>query len=207
VSERRAHDYYPTPPCAVLALRQHLGTLGPRPWLDPAAGVGTLLDWFDPPGERHAIELRLEAADELRRRNLTTAVIADALNWPWPFGDVIANPPFYLLDAFVTKILAHVRQCDGQAWVLMPLVWLSASSRNHLPRPCQILPMTWRPSFTGDGQTDPKNFCWAGWTSTPTGSTMAHWLHRPQVPAAMLAEYDRVVRDAPKSQVQADLFT
>ena len=63
-TERREADFYPTPPCAVEALRLwFVGKFGTAPlqerWLDPAAGAGSLLHWFGVPlNRRYALEFR-----------------------------------------------------------------------------------------------------------------------------------------------------
>jgi len=215
--KRIEHDDYPTPPDVVEALRralsEHLRLRHPEDldWIDPAAGSGTLLEWLGVSrGRRHAIELRPEAAPLLSRRVAPEQmrVGVDALTVPWPDANIVANPPFALLDAFVRRILAELRQprwphpdeplpSERYAAVLMPTQWLQAQKRADIPPPQEFWPLRWRPSFRGEGGGAAHDVAWAVWLWRAQGRTTAAWLPRPPVPRAHLDTF-RAILGGPK---------
>jgi len=189
--ERREADYYPTPPCAGVALRHWCvgrGMLDAFSGVvcDPAAGAGALFKWLDVPhADRRAIELREDAAlhlaDSVPHEHIT---IGDALTTPWPAGTttLVMNPPFNALDAFLSRCaelwptLPDLRY----TFILTPTQWWQASSRLKYPRPDHILMLTWRAPFMGKGAA-PWDTMWCVYEHqrVTQQSTTAWWLPYP----------------------------
>lgn len=190
---RRLADFYPTPPEAIDALilwllRNPRG-LPPVDWrrgiVDPAAGHGAILsrlaDWGFPPTLLGALELRAPAALVLREIAWTLA-IGDSLALPWPAMHAIQNPPFALIDPFLARTIDHVDRFRVWSFVLAPSGLFHAKKRADLwaaRRPAVKLDLTWRPSFTADGQTDAHNVSWYVWTPFPVDRTIVELLPRP----------------------------
>jgi len=118
--KRDPHDFFPTPPevtRALLAVEQFVGGI----W-EPACGDG-------------AMSMLLEAAGYLVRSSdkidrgygevedfLTTNKMAD---------NIVTNPPFNLMDAFVEQALARSRR---KVALFLPLTFLEGQNRNGLLR-------------------------------------------------------------------------
>lgn len=198
---RIEHDYYPTPPDVVEALRVALYasfegcialTAGDA-WLDPAAGAGTLLEWLGIDHElRHAIELRPEAEAEIEGRTPRGHVrIGDAMAMAWPEGNIAANPPFSAMEGFVRRIVGAGSHHFLSA-VLMPTQWLQAQRRADIPPPAYFWPLKWRPSFRLSGGAM-HDVAWAVWVAGHTGPTTCAWLPRPTATADKRAEYRRLL--------------
>jgi hypothetical protein len=204
MKDRRIADYYPTPPCMALALRDFLrateqqpcpvGPVGDAPFIDPSAGAGTLLEWLGVPWHhRFAIELRndREARDHLQARipeaNTMIGRCGIATDWP-PLCHVVMNPPFALAREFIERALGH----QARAWreyreplmvaVLTRTSFWQTKNRRDLPRPPIALMPTWRPSFDGQGN-DTFDVMWAVWPIAPRfhlyNTTNTHWLLQP----------------------------
>ena len=183
---RRERDFYPTPPDAVAALMQASwprNVLSHQRWLDPAAGAGALLRSVGAGVHdgRYAIELfdgfrdqLAEVADEV--------VIGDALAMDWPDGcNIIANPPFSLLEPFVQRIVDYCKQWKTIGICLTRLQWLDDGAGRHRRfRPDQVLRMPWRISFDGRG-TESTTHCWLVWWRMELHPTVTTWLDRPKV--------------------------
>ena len=187
---RRPLDFYPTPPDVVKAVQRWLDhqiwCIG-GPWLDPAAGAGALLSAV----RRFAEPLVAYELDEGRRELLEDCAdevtIGDALELKrWhPRANVIANPPYNMLEPFVERIVRHCREQDTLGLVLTRLQWLDDGDRRHLRyRPDAVLRMPWRVSFTGDGKTEATTHAWLVYLppqACPSLRTVLEWLDRPVV--------------------------
>lgn len=199
--KRIEHDYYPTPPDVVEALRRQLPTEWlSAEWVDPAAGAGTLFEWLGVPRHRrHAIELRRDAEAELSTRvdfdRMHVGV--DALMVHWPSGvNIVANPPFRQLDRFVRRIVSEVSASTDPklAAVLMPTQWLQAQRRADILTPTFFWPLRWRPSFRAEGGGAAHDVAWAVWISNDNLTVAsASWLPRPTVPQGHLYTYRRLL--------------
>lgn len=202
---RNATDTYVTTPEAAEVLRLHLGIALQRgQWLDPAAGFGTLLEWAGVPRSRRwAIEL---APQPERRRELDERIqpeqltIGDALAVQWPASvNILANPPYNLLDSFVARILDRAR---GIAAVLTPVAWWHAQSRRKIPAPSTLLALTWRPNFSTGLRADGTNggqpsqdYVWAIWgPDWDAGGTSWLRVDRPTVSREATATHERLAR-------------
>lgn len=204
---RRSNDYYPTPPCAALAMAEVAGPCKGLRVLDPAAGAGTLLRWAFPRAVHEAIELDRLLADDCARRLRPGTLVhcGNALEIAEPFlrADVIgANPPFNLLEAFVRRILYSLKAAaeigqSRRAHVLIPTGWLQAAARADLPEP-DLAMLTWRPQFIAedDASGPSATFSIATWTTATVVRPRKHGqvrrIQRPAVSHALLEEYHRV---------------
>lgn len=211
---RNPNDLYPTPPCAAFALRPALAVylgirLSDRTVVDPAAGYGTLLEWAGvAPIRRWAIDLPgmdPRQARELGRRVMGVQTeVGDALIMDWPRGDVIANPPFGVLERFVRRTLAHLEAGRGQiACILTPVGFWHAQRRADLPAPDWIMALGWRPNFSagfrvgGAPATSPnQDYCWAIYDTRHVRPPYTRWvrIERPEVPDELVIEHARLAR-------------
>lgn len=184
MSSRVLHDYYPTPSACVVALGIWLARqpslVGEGPWLDPAAGKGALLRHISQRAERIAIEI--DPAHESDLRQVADDItVDDAIRVLWPRANVIANPPFCLLDDFWSKIAAHHLMFGVFAAVLMPVGWFNAQKRADYVRPEFILPLGFRSSFVVSGGSANQDHQWA--VLSPMARDVTCWevLPKPEV--------------------------
>lgn len=175
--ERDPLDYYPTPAATTRAILPFLD-IGKRDIVfDPACGDGAILNevrtWYG--CETVGIEL-----DEGRARVAAShgnrVVSGNAFTSPWlpPRDDhwseqarfLIGNPPFGLSMEFIAISLneLHHRRLDRVVW-LLPLDFVATKGRAdfHRKHPSDMNVLTERPSFTGDGDTDMRQYAWFVW--------------------------------------------
>lgn len=155
--KRRENDFYPTPWDATAALCEWLdeaGENGVTVW-EPACGNGSMVKVLEEYGYNvYGTDIQT-GTDFLAQTSLPEA-IADADDL-W----IITNPPFSLAEEFIRK--AHY---FGKpfAMLLKCQYWHSAK-RLKLFRdthPAYILPLTWRPDFTGGGNSL-MDMMWVVW--------------------------------------------
>ena len=141
--KRRANDFYPTPPECTVALCEFLEDhfllwRGSRIW-EPACGDGAMVRVFEDRG------YTVIGTDIMQGQDYLTADM--------PSGDVdwiITNPPFCLAQDFIRRSVQHGKPF---ALLLKSQYWHSAK-RHKLFASCPptlVLPLTWRPDFTGEG--------------------------------------------------------
>ena len=212
---RRPLDFYPTPPDVVKAVERWLdGRLFPigGPWLDPAAGAGALLAGV----RRFGSPLVAYELDEMRREVLEgcadEVTVGDALEMEgWhPRANVIANPPYNLLEPFVERIVKHCRRDDALGLVLTRLQWLDDGDDRHVRfRPDAVLRMPWRVSFTGDGRTEATTHAWLVYLpnrAIPRG-TVTEWLRRPVVSSDAWEHHRNLAGSVPQLHMFEELET
>lgn len=142
---RAEADFYATPAECVVALLPHIADFS-RNILEPACGDG-------------AISNALLAAGYV-------VFSSDIVDRGYPFAgtrdflkedgfssrfSVVTNPPYKHAEAFVRK--AFYLGCTHIAMLLKSNFWHARRARlfeQHTPS--QILPLTWRPDFTGQGR-------------------------------------------------------
>lgn len=96
---------------------------------------------------------------------------------------IITNPPFSLAEQFIRK--AHTYLCNSGicfAFLLKSQYW---HSKNRLAlfrecKPSYVLPLTWRPDFTGQGASL-MDMMWCVWTETRPSRTHYIPLERPKM--------------------------
>ena len=131
--ERKASDFYPTPPEATQALLDFLQLPKWTSIREPACGEGHVTEVFEKNG--YAV----------RATDLQTGT--DFLNTESNYSDwIITNPPFSLSEQFI-------RKCSEYN---VPFALLLKSQYWHAARrvalfdkiqPAYVLPLTWRPDF------------------------------------------------------------
>ena len=167
--KRRELDFYPTPPECTAALVAFLRdrwllTAHDTVW-EPACGDGAMVR-------------------ALRSEGLT--VTASDIQSGFDFLDpgfeldgrwIITNPPFSLAEAFIRRASELGRPF---AFLLKSQYWHSAKRlplyREHTPS--YVLPLTWRPDFTGQGSSL-LDMVWSVWCGN-TGVTIYHPLPKPR---------------------------
>jgi hypothetical protein len=191
-TERREADFYPTPPCAVEALRLwFVQKFGAAPlqerWLDPAAGAGSLLHWFGVPhARRYALEFRegpkVEADLARFVASARTVTGVNSLDVSWGHViNVIANPPFTMLTPFMERMDREQAARGGFTISMTPTQWWQAQSRKHIRRPHYFLPLCWRPAFMGAGGAQ-YDVAWSVWAPEAPPATETAWLTQTDMP-------------------------
>lgn len=219
---RQTTDCYLTPPCAALALRRWLDprcgeVLDRGRWLDPFAGAGRLLHWVV---GAHVGALIRSHAFELERRwlpELTESIggsrvrLCDSMalaDWSVHRGEqphIVTNPPYGVADEALARLHAHARTHHRWVAALTRTDWWQHPERDEV-RPDHLLMLAWRPAFgfrrekkTGKvvlGTDRFTGYTWAVWAPIATGRTELHWLERPLVAKALVAEHKRLARMA-----------
>ena len=90
---------------------------------------------------------------------------------------IITNPPFRLAEQFVRRCAEHKKPF---ALLLKSQFW-NAAKRYKLfleITPTRILPLTWRPDFTGKGQAM-MDMAWCVWDLAPRDTTYFLPLRKP----------------------------
>lgn len=139
--KRRALDFYPTPRECTVALMDYLKLPKHTRIYDPACGDGAILDALKGEGYENCAGSDIqEGVDFL----LSSAV----RNVDW----LITNPPFSLAEQFIR----HAHELGVPfAFLLKIQYWNSAKRRSLFEEitPRYVLPLTWRPDFTGQGSS------------------------------------------------------
>lgn len=153
---RRALDFYPTPPEVTIALMEFL-KLDPCFIWEPACGDFAMSNEFLKYG--HSVRSTdIQLGDDY----LLTSGSADA---------IITNPPFNLSGEFIQKAL---KEAPIVAMLLKSQYW-HAKKRFDLFKenpPAYILPLTWRPDFLAGekGGSPTMEVHWTVWIKGNTGS-------------------------------------
>ncbi|MBZ9706102.1 SAM-dependent methyltransferase [Mesorhizobium sp. ESP7-2] len=153
---RRADDFYPTPPEATLALIQVAWPYIGHVIHEPACGDGAMARVLQMNG------YDVIATDLVYRGYGQGGV--DYLSGPSLAKNVITNPPFKLAARFIEHALAQ--QPSFFAVLLKASFWNANARADLLDRepPRLTMPLTWRLDFTGGGA--PTMDCtWFAWDS------------------------------------------
>ena len=161
---RKAHDFYPTPPEATLALLRFMEIPKKSIIWEPAAGDGAMADVF------------ISEGYTVISTDITTGT--DFLSHPGFLCDwIITNPPFSCADEFIK----HALELDRPfAYLLKSQFWHAAKRRKLFEQypPDFVLPLTWRPDFTGQGSSL-MDVIWCVWSRPHTGATIYKPLSKP----------------------------
>lgn len=139
--KRRPFDFYPTPPEVTEALiefteREGLLKHGERIW-ECACGNGEMAGVF----RKHGYEVK---ATDIQRGTDFLKEKDQTCDW------IITNPPFNRSEQFIEKAASFGKPF---AFVLKSQYWHSKKRlklyKEHTP--AFVLPLTWRPDFTGEG--------------------------------------------------------
>jgi hypothetical protein len=163
---RQALDYYPSPRWVVDAIKPYLPRA--RRVLDPAAGVGELLDAI---GADYGIAIELDSERSrqcLSAHHCDEACDGDALAMDWPDADLlIANPPFTLAREFIQRAIQwRLQDPRRTVAILARLTILESEERRamHQQHPSDVYVLSTRPKFRpgrdGKMATDSVTCCW-----------------------------------------------
>jgi hypothetical protein len=178
--ERHPTDHYPTPRGLVEAAVNRILIPGrAQRVLDPGAGTGV---WGEVWRERdeEAFITGVELLPTFKRPPAYDDwLIGDFLGWTPPFlyDVVLGNPPYgKLAEGFIRKSVECLR--DGGRMLFLLRTEFQNSERRargiftDFP-PHSIFPLAQRPSFTGDGKTQPQDYTLFYWVKGHTGT--ARW--------------------------------
>ena len=169
---RKAGDFYPTPPEATIALLNFLDIPSDAVVWECACGSGMMAQAIEGAGYR-------TIATDIANMGFGTAG-ADFLTYQQAekFDWIITNPPFSIAEKFVRKAWQYGKPF---AFLLKAQFW-NAARRIPLFEECpptHILPLTWRPDFTGAGGAL-MDMSWVVWDRKHPISTMFHILRKPK---------------------------
>lgn len=153
---RRALDFYPTPPEVTIALMEFL-KLDPCKIWEPACGDLAMSKVLEKYGHK------------VRSTDINTGT--DYLMTNGSANAIITNPPFNLSSEFIEKAL---KEATIVAMLLKSQYW-HAKKRYDLFKenpPAYILPLTWRPDFLAGekGGSPTMEVHWTVWIKGNTGS-------------------------------------
>lgn len=170
---RRNRDYYPTPRHAIdELLDRHPPPQGKRV-LEPCAGDGAIVRALVERGyDVTAVEVRAEEQPRLEDSCAENVVIDDWLEQDeddfcafFELDAAVTNPPFSMAQVFARSLLSVDPPLDYVALLLGIDVEASGAWRQFWadhPWTARVK-LFKRPSFTGDGRTDGRNYCWFIW--------------------------------------------
>lgn len=160
---RRALDFYPTPPEVTIALMDFLKSVPCQIW-EPDCEI-----WECACGDLAMSKVLEKYVPNVRSTDINTGT--DYLKTPGTAKAIITNPPFNLSSEFIEKAL---KEAPIVAMVLKSQYW-HAKKRYDLFKenpPAYILPLTWRPDFLGGekGGSPTMEVHWTVWIKGNTGS-------------------------------------
>lgn len=169
---RRALDFYPTPPEATHALMLFLKSRNLMPSFVWECACGDL-----------AMSNVIDQYTSVYSSDITTGT--DYLETLVPVGidAVITNPPFSLSEKFIRKSVG-VDEVSLSAYLLKSQYWHSAK-RGPLffeHRPAFVLPLLWRPDFMNgaSGGSPTMDVMWTVWINRST-TTEYEPLYKPKL--------------------------
>ena len=149
-NNRRKLDFYPTPREVTIALLD---------FLDIPSWVKI---WEPACGQDHMVNVMRERGYEVIGTDIQGGVDFLTSDLPEGVGYIITNPPFSVSESFIKRCIHHGKPF---ALLLKSQYW-HAAKRSKLfyeYPPTYILPLTWRPDFTGQGASL-MDFMWCVWS-------------------------------------------
>lgn len=147
--ERNQNDFYITPEYTIDSLLDVLNLDDVNSFLEPCRGSGAIYNEIDVPVKSYC--------EILENKDYLTTF------WrPNTYDLIITNPPFSLAQEFLEKSLSE----GWSIWYLLRLNFLGSKKRSEWwqnKSPTHLLPLSARPSFTNDGNTDATDYAWFGW--------------------------------------------
>lgn len=146
---RRNSDFYPTPPEVTNAL------------LDFLELPTSMVIWEPACGDNRMVDVMRARGHKVIATDIQTGT--DFLECPLHECDfIITNPPFSIADKFIERCIEHDKPF---AMLLKSQYW---HARKRLPlfrklTPSYVLPLTWRPDFTGEGKAPLMDVMWVVW--------------------------------------------
>ena len=167
---RHKNDFYPTPPECTIALLKFLEDRflirpGDVIW-EPACGTNAMVDVMTKRG------YKVIGTDLIYGQDYLKAEMSEDCRW------IITNPPFCAAQEFITRSIQHDRPF---ALLLKSQYWHSAKRRKIFAeyQPTFVLPLTWRPDFTGEGASL-LDMIWCVWVG-PSPCTYYLPLQKPKI--------------------------
>lgn len=163
---RRDRDFYSTPNQCVYALCDFLNIPRTTRIWEPACGGGAIVKALHEKGYGKVI-----ASD------IATGIDFLTTDLPENVGYIITNPPFSLAAEFIE----HGIELGVPFAYLLKIQYWNSKKRYQLFQSCPpkyILPLTWRPDFTGQGASL-MDMMWVVWTTEEMGATLYRPLARP----------------------------
>lgn len=165
--KRRPFDYYATPPECTEALINFLHLDKWKVIWEPAAGEGNITS------------VLAERGYTVLSSDIQTGTDFLTITEPPVYDYIITNPPFSLAEQFIRKAASFKKPF---AYLLKSQYWNSGKRRELFfeTRPRYILPLTWRPDFTGQGASM-MDVMWVVWGGYPEDyGTRYYPLKRPE---------------------------
>lgn len=169
--ERKRDDFYATPREAIAVLCEEI-VIPDHVW-EPCCGDGAIAKYLEEQG--HTVE-----SSDLVDRGHGKPRIDFLMEWQSPCKAIVTNPPWNLAGQFAKK--AFELRMDFLA-MLVKVDFFSAKRNYDLWlkwQPSHILPLTWRPDFTGGGGS-PLNCMWVVWSESDTLQTKYRPLPKPRL--------------------------
>jgi hypothetical protein len=138
--DRRALDYYPTPPDATVALMEFL-KLEPCFIWEPACGDGSMSKVLESYG--HTV-----CSSDIQQNCYGIGGCDFLTVEPMDVDAIITNPPFNQSQAFIERSL---KMANVVAMLLKSQYWHARKRLELFEQhpPAWVLPLTWRPDFLG----------------------------------------------------------
>lgn len=152
--KRNAMDFYPTPREVTVAL------------LDDLSLSKDVKIWEPACGQNHMVDVIREYGYDVIGTDIQDGVDFLTADLPEGVSFIMTNPPFSLSEKFIERCIEH----EVSFALLLKSQYWHAKKRTKLFRdytPDLILPLTWRPDFTGQGSSL-LDMMWCVW-----------WHHRP----------------------------
>ena len=179
-NERKEKDFYPTPPEATIALLDFLNIpAGAKVW-ECACGSGEMSRTIEAEG------YKVISSDIEDRGFGDSGIDFISHKQKIPFDWIITNPPFIMAEPFIRKAWEYKKPF---AFLLKSHFW-NAARRVPLFEECMpsyILPLTWRPDFTGRGAAL-MDMIWTVWERRPAVGVIFHPLKKPGVVPPLFAD-------------------
>ena len=164
--KRTERDFYPTPKEVTLSLLEFMQIPKKYKIWEPACG------------QNHMVNVLRECGYEVIGTDIQsgvdflTAEIPEGVDW------IITNPPFNISEKFIKRCVEHGKPF---ALLLKSQYW-HAQRRSKLFQdnpPLFVLPLTWRPDFTGQGSSL-LDMMWCVWNGkNGSAFTLYKPLHKP----------------------------
>lgn len=163
---RRPNDFYPTPKECVYALVDEIYIpRSARIW-EPACGEGAIINALADKGYNNTFGTDIQTGTDFLEENISDADM------------IITNPPFSLAEQFIR----HASELQIPFAYLLKIQYWNSAKRKKLFEdipPSYIFPLTWRPDFTGQGNSL-MDMMWCVWFPHGSSVTIYKPLGKPK---------------------------
>ena len=165
--DREPYDFYSTPQEVTIALENFLSIPSSARIWDPACGDGAIIEVLSWLGYQNCVGTDIQTGTDFLKEDI------GPVDW------IITNPPLSLADEFIIR----AAEFDVPFAFLLKSQYWYARKRIGLFKEFQprfVLPLTWRPDFTGGGRSL-MNMCWCIWDGAKvSGCTIYQPISRPK---------------------------